>query len=145
MLIRLWFGKSRTAIKVTATRYLIASTTWPLYQGAGSRKRTRSEESVCKWSHKSSLGLQGRGFDPRKRRLPSPLFRFNLQTCYYAYSEPVSQSLYCVAAIAIIDECLLMFHFRNIAGWQKDELYLKKIHAGVNKGYMVLFLKLWAV
>ena len=32
-----------------------------------------------------------------------------------------------------------MFHFRNIAGWQKDELYLKKKVVSLDRVWNLLF------
>ena len=54
----------------------MATARWPqgdptvqqLYQGAEKPEERKPEESLCKCSHKSTLGVQGRGFDPNGRR-----------------------------------------------------------------------------
>ena len=52
--------------KATARYLCIRPTTQPLHQGAGNAGTTRPEESIAKWSYKSTCGSEGRGFEPRE-------------------------------------------------------------------------------
>ena len=65
-----WSGASQTTEKVTATRSLSISTSWPLYQGTRKTEEPSQEESFAKRNAKSlACGAQGRGLDPRGSKL----------------------------------------------------------------------------
>ena len=82
-------SKSGRKVPVHTSYY---SATLPGRWNAG---KTRPEESVCKWNHKSSLGSQGRRFEPREDASAFHVFKLAIMIvqCNVPILMPVESNL----------------------------------------------------
>ena len=90
-------SKSGRKVPVHTSYY---SATLPGRWNAG---KTRPEESVCKWSYKSSLGSQGRVFEPREDASAFHFFKLAIMIvqCNVPILMPVELKMNVIVAIEL--------------------------------------------